>query len=199
MTASKAIASSQPMLATLHPKLQQALKPGEIVIRAGRGKGMSLTVLEGLLLSVVVLAFGYWGVRTLKRALAADPLLQVGELVAVAPMLGFVGLLIWSAGQRYDGAHYALTNRRLLWRENRLLPIEIGWFVWSLSGDKSPPHTRIREITLMGSKTRGRIKLRDITWSSEPAVILTGVDHPLEFAELIKSTLGLTLPIQDHT
>lgn len=183
----------------VHPALRAALEPGERVIRTGQGKGASLSDVEGAVLGIVLIGGGY---SLYDSATGADanmtPIMATLVFVIVVAFLCFVG---WTRAVISDGAHYALTDRRVLFLGRLPLPAP-GWWnnpVRSLSGQKLQRDFLIRKLVIHGRKTRGRITLRGPTSDHCPAIILTGVAHPRELAELIKSTLNLSLPIEDYT
>jgi hypothetical protein len=177
-------------VAALHPKITRVLEPGETIIRTGRGRGLNLTVLEGVLLGVFALVF----------SVAIGIAIQSGKpfnLVWAAAMALVVPLIVLGAAAKSHGSVWVLTNRRLLFVGGPN-PNWLPNYAWGLS-NRRPYAPRIHELIVTGGKDRGRITLRGMSWSSEPAVTLTGVDRPLELAALIKSTLALDLPIEDYT
>jgi len=176
--------------AALHPKITRVLESGEQIIRTGRGRGLSLTVTECVLLGLFALLFGAGIVRAIETGVPFN-------LAWAAVMAIIVPLIIWGAAAKSHGSVWALTNRRLLFVCGPNPSWPMNW-AWSLS-NRRPYAPRIRELTVTGGKDHGRIALRGMSWGNVPAVTLTGVDRPLELAALIKSTLALDLPVEDYT
>lgn len=180
--------------------LRGQLQKGEHVLWQGQGSGRALGALNRALL--------------IRLGLAAVVIVALLVLVIQGDRSGFKwlawivgGVLIarvawffWKSSSTPARQVAMLTNRRLV-SVDLLRPLA-SWSI--LAGGEARAHGRTLDpqaIVVTGTKARGHIRLNRIPQKMHayPPFILFNMERPLEVAEKIRKTLGITTPVVDQT
>ncbi|MEZ5936857.1 MAG: hypothetical protein R3C52_01400 [Hyphomonadaceae bacterium] len=192
--------------------IAEGIWPNETVVWAHRGRGLRFTghiVAQSALLFMLypaIVALYLLGTAA-SRTSWAD--VTFGAMV-VLPLWAWqvFRLLRNMAGPAFET--YALTNKRVIHHTGFPFPD-----TQSLDRTPDPDNERLHISCLkaQGQRSRGSVRLRDsylVHWSrrwppwrydrnTRRDFTLEGVDRPLELTQLIKTTLNLPYPIEDHT
>jgi len=164
----------------------------ERVILSGRGRGFDLAFEHFAIPGFFAAAYLAWANPKGYGPGAAD---MIAAILFALFSFGIIAAVGFSLIAGSNGAWFALTDRRLLYRRSG--PLEMAF---ALTGPSDRYGWRIRTLRVSGTKDWGSIKLHPmLALPSNGPVLLAGVDKPFEVAQLIKNTLNLDLPIEDHT
>ncbi len=197
-------ASAPPLI--LPQELRDNLYPHETIVWIQKGQGVRWPLVYTVppVFLILMYAFFSW---LIMRDLSVVPALGTIIFLGIFALFAFGMQLASVAGPIFGPAseYYVLTDERVL--HHRSFPTHSTRSL-AAYGAALEIDLYITHIGVWGSRARGWIMLRPDEYRALPfrfqpfphhATSLVGVEHPLEIAALIKSTLSLGFEIEDHT
>ena len=184
----------------LYPGLRAHIQKDEHVLWQGKGSGRALGALNrALLIRLALLAAGV--ILLIILMLQGDrPGFNWVAWILGGLLAARVAWFFWQSSSTPSRQAAMLTTRRVV-SVDMYRPLAT-WVVTKggegrADGQMIEPHP----IVVTGTKERGHIRLNTATQklSAYPPFILFNVERPLDVAERIRKTLGITQPVVDRT
>lgn len=180
--------------------LRGALQKGEHVLWQGQGSGRALGALNRALVFRLALVAIVIGLLLILVLLGDQSGFKWLAWVVGAILVARTAWFFWRSSATPSRQVAMLTTRRLVSID--LLRPMATWVI--LSGGEGRADGRVLDphpIIVTGTKERGHIRLNTATqkMSAYPPFILFNAERPLELAERIRKTLGISTTIEDRT
>ena len=180
--------------------LRGALQKGEHVLWQGQGSGRALGALNRALIIRLGLAAIMIGLLLILVLVGDQSGFKWLAWVVGAILIARTAWFFWKSSATPSRQVAMLTTRRLV-SIDLLRPLAT-WTI--MPGGEGRADGRLLDpqpIIVTGTKERGHIRLNTATQklSAYPPFILFNVERPLDLAERIRKTLGITQPVVDRT